>query len=479
MKRYLLLLLFLVCLVQVNAQCDITNPRIQTNFITTDLSTGNCLINFDLQFDQQGNRGYKWSMIYFWTDADYKASTYNRVTLYGSSNNSIPASALVDNSKALASVLVNNTQSVTEAQYPYLPNPASFKPGLSFSIGTSTLAGYVTYAIHNITVSIPGGCNQTIQLHTDLFGLQSAGAKSSQCQNLDGLTFTLNTVAISAYKVCSDPRYLNLAITTTTTTSFDVYYEVYQSDGDASFEPGSGDQVVKTLSGPYSISSAEGYSDPQVAFSGNNTLGESSDYWVQATAASMVPVFKFVPNTCNPLPVRLSSFTAARNKQTAALKWETATEINNKGFYVQRNTKGVWETLAFVPSQADGGNSYGPLAYTYSDLNEEKGVSQYRLQQVDIDGKATYSPVRSVRGIGQLARTIVYPNPSSTGKINVVFEDQGLKEIVVSDMSGRVVRRYRSAVNNQVIEGLERGMYHIRITDLSSAATTVEKVIIK
>jgi hypothetical protein len=180
-----------------------------------------------------------------------------------------------------------------------------------------------------------------------------------------------------------------------------------------------------------------------------------------------------------PLPVTFSNFHASRNKSSVALKWETASEQNNRGFNVQRNTKGVWESVAFVFSAADGGNSSSLLSYSYNDVNNEKGVSQYRIQQVDMDNKASYSVIRSVKGEGQANKAVVYPNPATEGKVNVVFEDQGAKAVTVSDISGRIVRQYRSVVNSLVIDGLESGMYTIQITDLSSAVSTTEKVIIK
>jgi hypothetical protein len=139
----------------------------------------------------------------------------------------------------------------------------------------------------------------------------------------------------------------------------------------------------------------------------------------------------------------------------------------------------VWETVAFVFSAADGGNSSSLLSYSYNDINNVKGVSQYRIQQVDLDGKAAYSTIRSVKGEGQISKTVVYPNPATEGKVNVVFEDQAAKAVTVSDISGRVVRQYRSVVNSLVIDGLESGMYTIQITDLSSAVSSTEKVIIK
>ncbi len=75
---------------------------------------------------------------------------------------------------------------------------------------------------------------------------------------------------------------------------------------------------------------------------------------------------------------------------------------------------------------------------------------------------------------------MVYPNPSNDGKINVVFEDQFTKKnVVVRDMSGRMIKQFKNVVNNLPIENLETGMYSIQVTDVSTAEVSVEKVIIK
>ncbi len=181
----------------------------------------------------------------------------------------------------------------------------------------------------------------------------------------------------------------------------------------------------------------------------------------------------------SPLPVKFKFFTASRNKEKVAIKWETASESNNKGFNVQRKTKGEWENIAFVFSAAQDGNSNTDLSYSFSDVNNTKGLTQYRIQQVDIDNRTSYSDTRSVKGEGASSKLLVYPNPSNDGKVNVVFEDQLAKTVVVRDMSGRMIKQFKNVVNNLSIINLENGMYSIQVTDLSTATITVEKVIIK
>jgi hypothetical protein len=181
----------------------------------------------------------------------------------------------------------------------------------------------------------------------------------------------------------------------------------------------------------------------------------------------------------SPLPVKFKSFAASRSKEKVAIKWETATETNNKGFNVQRKTNGDWENIAFVFSAAQGGNSNTDLAYSFSDVNNTKSLSQYRIQQIDIDSRTSYSDIRSVRGEGYASQLLIYPNPSNDGKINVVFDDQLAKNVVVRDMSGRMIKQFKNVINNLAIENLMSGMYSIQVTDVSTSAIVVEKVIVK
>ena len=182
-----------------------------------------------------------------------------------------------------------------------------------------------------------------------------------------------------------------------------------------------------------------------------------------------------------PLPVRFSSFTANRQSSSVTLSWTTAFEQNNQGFNIQRNIGGVWTTVAFVPSQAVEGNSSSALTYTYTDMNNENGITQYRIQQVDLDGKFAYTDIRAIRGSGVGAKLIVYPNPTINGKVNIVFEDaSGIRDVQVSDMQGKIIKNFRGISNNiLVIDKLTTGFYTIRVTNRNTSATTVEKLVVK
>jgi len=185
-----------------------------------------------------------------------------------------------------------------------------------------------------------------------------------------------------------------------------------------------------------------------------------------------------------PLPVNFRSFTAARNKSLVALKWTTASEQNNLGFEIQRLIgAGSWQTVSFLPSLAAsaGGNSSSDLSYSYSDANSTKGITQYRIRQIDIDQRSRYSEIRAVRGDGQNGKTIVYPNPAAAGgKINVVFEDaEGTRDVSLIDLNGRLVKQWKNITNNNLqIENVTPGLYNLKVIVRETGEQTIEKIVV-
>jgi Secretion system C-terminal sorting domain len=182
------------------------------------------------------------------------------------------------------------------------------------------------------------------------------------------------------------------------------------------------------------------------------------------------------------LPVSFRVFTASRNSSVVVLNWTTSTETNNLGFEIQRLIgSGDWQVLSFLATHAVGGNSSSDLTYTYNDLNLTKGISQYRIKQIDIDRRSKISEIRSVRGDGQKGKTMVYPNPSNDGKVNVVFEDKdATRNVSLMDLNGRVIKQWKNIRNNTLqIENLITGFYTLRIINSETGEQIVEKIVVK
>ena len=180
------------------------------------------------------------------------------------------------------------------------------------------------------------------------------------------------------------------------------------------------------------------------------------------------------------LPVTFGAFAAERKSMSSVfLRWTTLSELNNKGFYVQRNVGGVWKNAGFVFSQTANGYSSSSLTYEFKDVNQEKATTQYRILQVDNDGNGKYSDIRLVRGEANSGKVVLYPNPTSNGKVSIAFEGNGERDIMVHDMSGRVVKQLTNITSsNVVIDGLQSGFYTIQMVDRNTNTVSREKLVV-
>ena len=251
-------------------------------------------------------------------------------------------------------------------------------------------------------------------------------------------------------------------------------------------DPGPGDSLLFT-SGTITINSTTSYDPAPIDLPFPYCCSEpyaNWDLYIEVTGQEFSNTLRtpIIAQTCATLPVNLKSFTAIRNNSLITLKWETAQEENNKGFDVQRKlSNGAWQNIGFVESRAINGNSSSPLIYEFVDPNNAKGITQYRLRQLDINGKQTYSLIRSVRGDGQKSKTIIFPNPSNDGRINVVFEDKDVnRNVSLTDVNGRVIRQWKNVLSNTLqIENLISGFYTLRIINPETGEQVVEKIVVK
>ncbi len=111
------------------------------------------------------------------------------------------------------------------------------------------------------------------------------------------------------------------------------------------------------------------------------------------------------------IPVELTSFTATANGNTVSLNWSTATEQNNKGFEVERRVEGgSFVSIAFIEGK---GTTTEKQNYSFVDRVQTTGKVEYRLKQVDFDGKSEYSNIVEVEVElpKEFSLSQNYPNP--------------------------------------------------------------------
>ena len=177
-----------------------------------------------------------------------------------------------------------------------------------------------------------------------------------------------------------------------------------------------------------------------------------------------------------PLPVVLGNFTVQRRSNNVSLNWQTQQEINLKSFEIQRATgSSSYITVGKVNAKGTTSNIEN---YSFTDnANSSKAVSFYRLKMVDLDGKISYTSIKSVKGSGALASFIVFPNPSFGHARITITDVSEPTDVRVLDNAGRLIKSITLTNNNTVeLNSLQQGGYIIQITGKNSGETVVRKL---
>jgi hypothetical protein len=168
-----------------------------------------------------------------------------------------------------------------------------------------------------------------------------------------------------------------------------------------------------------------------------------------------------------PLPVQLTRFTAVAAGTDALLNWETAQEVNNQRFVVERSLDGA--TFATIGTLGGKGTTALASTYRYLDAGASTrtaGALYYRLRQVDFGGKASFSAVQTVRLYHAEASVVVYPNPTTgSATLDLHSLPAGDYTVQVFETTGRLVHQatYQPGQLTLPLNGLATGTYFVKI----------------
>lgn len=179
------------------------------------------------------------------------------------------------------------------------------------------------------------------------------------------------------------------------------------------------------------VTSQTGLSYPSTVFVDN----PSNHIWIPDTYSHRILRFDVAP-----LPVELISFRASVTNGTVTLSWSTATELNNKGFEIQKNTScSNFVTIGFVKG---AGTTTSANSYSFTDNSLFSGKAVYRLKQIDFDGRYEYSNEVEVDIISEMNYTLLqnYPNPFNPATtIRFTIPEKSNVRVSVTDVLGNEV----------------------------------------
>jgi Secretion system C-terminal sorting domain len=183
-----------------------------------------------------------------------------------------------------------------------------------------------------------------------------------------------------------------------------------------------------------------------------------------------------IGNNNSALPIILSSFNTACKNNGADLVWATQFEQNTSVFEIEKSKDGnSWTKIGTV-------NANG-VASDYNFTDNEAGQAYYRLKQIDIDGKFTYSKVLSSNCEVKSITLMLYPNPASSfTELRFTSPKENKTVINIYAENGQLVRSIRAAVQQGIntirinLNGLSNGAYMLKI---NTDELNVTKQIIK
>ena len=188
------------------------------------------------------------------------------------------------------------------------------------------------------------------------------------------------------------------------------------------------------------------------------------------------------------LPVEFSYVNArSQDCESVDVIWQTQTEINNRGFFIERSVGSVdrFEDMGFVESN---GNSNKEQTYTFEDnIDDLSGNTNlyYRIKQVDIDGRVSFSEMVVIRldCEDQSVRFNVSPNPAFNDLYVDVDGslDVASKIVILNSLSQTIATFPINKTDSRTLVDVTKyiaGMYYIRILNNNNEVIFTEKIIV-
>ncbi len=199
------------------------------------------------------------------------------------------------------------------------------------------------------------------------------------------------------------------------------------------------------------------------ASTGYNDLGHSISINSSASQSACTTETSFQEESSF-LPVELVRFNIKKqNNQTVICSWQTYSEINNKGFYLERSIDGRnFENITWINGQ---GNSSEVNYYEYIDYNLSSNKYYYRLKQEDFDGTFNYSNIKIIH-LENENLFEVFPNPVQD-YINIKNINSEKIKISIFSSSGKIhfYKESSSSLENIDLSHLALGVYFLKIED--------------
>ncbi len=170
------------------------------------------------------------------------------------------------------------------------------------------------------------------------------------------------------------------------------------------------------------------------------------------------------------LPIDINKFEVTITNNNATLIWQTTTEINNEGFYVERSNDGrEFKPVGFVEGN---GNSSEIINYRFNDNDLPSGVYYYRLKQIDFNGTYKHSEIKTVTVKNSKDRALISfaPNPAqSYTELHIDVNEKTNVNVQIVDITGKLVevQKFNLDIGKQIVrldlKDYKQGVYFAKV----------------
>jgi hypothetical protein len=141
------------------------------------------------------------------------------------------------------------------------------------------------------------------------------------------------------------------------------------------------------------------------------------------------------------LPLKWLSFNVVKQGNNGFLNWVVSNEDDNHHYELQRSTNGInFSNIANVNKSLNGNT-----VYNYTDANittAGSSILYYRIKQVDINGRISFSDTRILRINAPANLISVFPNPVKDGfYVNAAIGNSNTKKVQLNlvNAAGQII----------------------------------------
>jgi len=351
----------------------------------------------------------------------------------------------------------------------------SSSPNISFRVNGVTIANSGLIAGTTTSTWVKVGGSFTASTSTvDLEVVNATTVAFGNDLGLDDITFNVCESQISvdggtAAKCSGDNVTANFLVTDNSQTN--TWYKWQQStDGGNSYTDVTTGAQAAYVGNSYTLTNNIGIVTSAMNGYKYRLVVSTSLVGLSTPACIYFNDFTLIVADCGPLPVQLTSFTGRYSSGKAQLDWQTSQEMNSDRFELFRSTDGL--DFIKVANIKSAGNSNSIRNYNYQDnITGNSGNNvYYRLKQIDIDGKATFSSVVKL-SLGSKTTFDIFPNPfTSNFTVSFGAAKTSTANLRIQNSAGNLVYSKTITVskgNNSILLNslptLGSGVYYVTI----------------